>query len=177
MSNPARHADDRNWLESLGRKIPGFRGYLEKEYRRESDYLARTQLVDRLQRSKASLDSYMRNLIDSSQLDALPQCERVRTRLDTLINTMRSAERGYSGLFDYVKVREDVLDQVYEHDMSLLSDVNAVGDTLDGLAGSTAPPATTIPPLLKQIDELDRLFARRSEILKGLGPDVPYSSD
>lgn len=172
MSNPARHAENRNWLESLGKNIPGFRGYLEKEYRRESDYLARTQLVNRLQRSKSSLDSYMRNLIDSAQLDALPQCERVRTRLDTLINTIRSAERGYSGLFDYVKVKEDLLDQVYDHDLSLMDDANALGDSLDGLAGSTAAPATTIPPVLKQIDELERLFSKRGDLLKGLGPDV-----
>jgi hypothetical protein len=172
MSNPARHAENRNWLESLGRSIPGFRGYLEKEYRRESDFLARTQLVNRLQSSKSSLDSYMRNLIDAAQLDALPQCERVRTRLDTLINAIRGAERGYSGLFDYVKVNEGLLDQVYEHDMSLIDDANAIAESLDALASSTAAPATTIPPILKQIDELERLFDKRNDLLKGLGPDV-----
>src|SRR5688500_16171140 len=161
MANPAKHAEDRNWLESLGRKIPGFKGYLEKEYRRDSDYLARTMLTERLQRAKPSLDSYMRNLIDAGNLDALPQCERVRTRLDTLINGIRGAERGYSGLFDYVKVNESLLDKVYQHDMSLKTDVDALGDSLDELASSTEPPATKIPPIMKQIDEVDRLFAKR----------------
>lgn len=173
MSNPSRHADDRNWLESLGRKIPGFKGYLEKEYRRDSDFLARKLLADSLQRSKPSLDTYMRNLVDAGVLDGLTQCERVRTRIDGLINAIRSAERGYSGMFDYVKVKENVLDQIYELDMSLVSDANAVAEAITALAGSSAPPAEVIPPVLKQIDELERLFQKRGDLLKGLGPDVP----
>lgn len=173
MSNPSRHADDRNWLESLGRSIPGFKGYLEKEYRRESDFLARKQLADRLQRAKPSLDSYMRNLLDAGVLDGLPQCERVRTKVDSLVNHIRSAERGYSGLFDYVKVKQDLLDQVYEHDMSLMSDVNGAADAIEALAGSSEQPAQAIPPVLKQLDEVERLFQKRGDLLKGLGPDVP----
>lgn len=172
MANPAKHASDRNWLESLGRNIPGFKGYLEKEYRRDSDFLARKMLADRLQRAKPGLDSYMRNLLDAGNLDAMTQCERVRTKVDTLINNIRSAERGYSGLFDFVKVREDLLEQVYQHDMSLAADVNAAGDAIENLASSSEPPATMIPPVMKQLDEIERLFAKRGDLLKGLGPDV-----
>ncbi len=172
MSNPSRHADDRNWLESLGRKIPGFKGYLEKEYRRDSDFLARKLLADQLQRAKPSLDTYMRNLVDSGSLDGLTQCERVRTRVDGLINQIRGAERGYSGLFDFVKVKENVLEQAYELDMSLQSDASAVAEAIEALASSSEPPAQAIPPVLKQIDELERLFQKRGDLLKGLGPDV-----
>jgi hypothetical protein len=172
MTNPSRHANDRNWLENIALKIPGFKGYLEKEYRRDSDYLARKALADRLQRAKPSLDNYMRNLMDAGQLDSLTQVERIRTRLDGLINQLRSDVRGYSGIFDFVKVREDLLEQVYEHDMSLLDDVNALGDSIDALSTSTAPLSETLPPVLKQLDEVERLYARRGDLLKGLGPDA-----
>lgn len=172
MINPSRHADNRNWLESLGRYIPGFKGYLEKEYRREADYLARKALADRLHRSKPQLDSYMRNIVDAGQLDGLTLCERVRSRLDTLINTMRSDVRGYSGIFDYVKVREDLLDQVYEHDMSLVDDVEAVAAAIDTLSTSSAAPSAVVPPILQQIENLERLYAKRSDLLKGLAPEA-----
>jgi hypothetical protein len=172
MTNPSRHAHDRNWLENIALKIPGFKGYLEKEYRRESDYLARKALADRLQRAKPALDSYMRNLMDAGQLDSLTQVERIRTRLDGLINQLRSDVRGYSGIFDFVKVREDLLEQVYEHDMSLLDDVNALGDSLDALSASSAPVTETLPTVMKQLDEVERLYARRGDLLKGLGPDA-----
>ena len=99
--DPSRHASNRNWFESILRYVPGFRGYLEKEYRRESDYLARTWMADRLQRSKVGLDDFMRALVDAANLDVLPPCERLRSKLDGLISRIRSAVRGYSGIFDF----------------------------------------------------------------------------
>ena len=172
MINPSRHADNRNWLESLGRKIPGFKGYLDKEYRRDADFLARKALADRLQRSKPALDTYMRNIVDAGMLDGLTLCERIRSRVDTLINTMRSDVRGYSGIFDFVKVREDLLDQVYEHDMSLVDDVEALGASIDALSTSTEPPTAVVPLIMKQIEEVERLYSKRGDLLKGLGPDT-----
>ena len=85
MPEPKQHAAKRNWLESLGRKIPGFRGYLEKEYRRESDELQRKWLADQLQRSKRGLNEYARSLAEAAQVDQLPQIERLRSKLDRLI--------------------------------------------------------------------------------------------
>ena len=108
MIDPSRHAQNKGWLESMVQKIPGFSGYLAKEDRRESDYLARKWMADRLQQAKRGLDDTLRKLVDDSQLDALPAWERIRTRLDGLISKIRSAERGYSGFFDFVKVNEDM---------------------------------------------------------------------
>ena len=104
MADPSRHTDARNLLESLLRKIPGFKGYLEREYRRESDQLARTLIVDQLQKCKASLDNFQRSLADAGRLADLPPCERIRSRLDLLQSRLNGALRGYSGFFDFVRV-------------------------------------------------------------------------
>ena len=56
MIDPERHAENRGWIESKLRKIPGFRGYLEKEYRRESDYVVRAWMAELLQKSKVTLE-------------------------------------------------------------------------------------------------------------------------
>ncbi len=170
MPDPNRHAESRNWFESILRFIPGFRGYLGKEYRRESDYLARTWLADRLQQSKRGLDDFMRGLADAGQIDHLPQCERVRTRLDGLISRMRGEVRGYSGLFDFVKVREDLLDDVYNLDMSLMSQVDSLAASIEQLSVKPDAPSAVVSDLLQRIDEVERKFAQRSDLLKGLGP-------
>jgi hypothetical protein len=168
MPDPKQHAQNRNWLESLGRQIPGFRGYLEKEYRRESDALQRNYLASQLQSSKRGLNDYARTLTDAGQLDALPQLERLRHRLDKLIARITSAMQGYSGMFDLVRVKEDVLDQVYEHDTGLVDEVMALSVAVDALGTKTEPPAALIAPLMKQIDEIDDAWNKREEILKGL---------
>jgi hypothetical protein len=170
VPDPSRHAEDRNALESLLRRVPGFRGYLEKEYRRESDYLARTWMADRLQKSKPALDDYMRGLVDAGQIDQLSPCERVRSRLDGLISEIRAAERGYSGVFDFVKVDEQQLDNIYELDMSLMNEVEALAASIEQLGVKTEPPSVLVPALLREIDEVRSKFQRRSEQLKGVGP-------
>ena len=73
MPEPREHTEQRNWIESILRHIPGFHGYLEKEYRREADELQREWLADRLQRSKRAVDNLARPLADAGQIDALPQ--------------------------------------------------------------------------------------------------------
>ncbi len=82
MPDPQQHGEHRNLVESVLRYIPGFHGYLEKEYRRESDQLARTWLVDQVQCGKRGLDDFTRTLTDAGRLDELTLCERFRTRLD-----------------------------------------------------------------------------------------------
>ena len=135
--NPSAHADNVNFVEKILRKIPGFKGYLEKEYRRESDYLARTWLADRLQVCKRGLDDYARNLVDSGEIDGLTHCDRLRSKVDKLILGLRGAVRGYSGVFDFVRVKEDVLDDVYKLDISLTEAVDKLAGEIEGLGGKS----------------------------------------
>ena len=67
MPEPRDHSEKRNWIETILRNIPGFRGYLEKEYRRESDDLQRDWLADRLERSKRAIDDVTRALADAAR--------------------------------------------------------------------------------------------------------------
>lgn len=171
MPDPSRHAQNRNWIESILRYIPGFRGYLEKEYRRESDQLARNWLADQLQRSKTGLDQFMRGLIDSGQIAALPQCDRLRAKVDRLISEFRSGVRGYSGIFDFVRVREDLLDEIYRLDMALMEDVQKLAGTIEQLPAVPDSSAAAVANLLSHVDEVQRKFSRRDEMLQGLAPN------
>ena len=133
MSEPKEHAEQRNLIETILRHVPGFRGYLEKEYRRDSDELARQWLADRLERSKRAIDDLTRPLADAGQIDALPQVDRLRGRLDKLIARIRGAMQGYSGFFDLVRVQEDLLDRIYQHDVQLMRQVDALGNAVEQL--------------------------------------------
>jgi hypothetical protein len=165
--DPSRHADSRNLVESILRYIPGFKGYLEKEYRRDSDYLARTHLGDQLRKCKSQLDHYQRALVESAALDELPKCERLRTRVDTLESRIRGAVRGYSGFFDFVRVNEAVLDDVYDHDMALLTDVATLLEAT-GQLSTTDTANVTVDDLLQQVEDLHSKFDGRTALLEGL---------
>ena len=168
MPEPKKHYESRGVIESVLRYIPGFRGYLEKEYRRESDDLQRRWLVDRLQRSKRGLDHYARSLADAAQIDSLPQIERLRSRMDRVMGRIDGAMQGYSGFFDLVQINEQVLDRVYEHDLNLIEDVARLADDIEALSGKTESAAELVPPLLVAIEALEDAWDRREDILKGL---------
>ncbi|MBN2476743.1 MAG: hypothetical protein JXB62_19185 [Pirellulales bacterium] len=168
MPEPRDHTEDRNWIETILRYIPGFRGYLEKEYRRESDDLQRDWLADRLQRSKRAIDDLSRPLADAGQIDLLPQVDRLRGRLDKLIGRIRGAMQGYSGFFDLVRVREDLLDRVYEHDVALMRQVDTLAEAIEDLPNQQEQLVGALSELLRQTDDLDDAWDQREDMLKGL---------
>ena len=168
MIDPKRHAENRGGIESFLRSIPGFRGYLEKDYRQESDHLLRQWMADRLQQSKRSLDAGMTALVEAGRIDQLTTWERVKNRLDALILRFRSAVRGYSGFFDFVRVNVDLLDQVYEHDRMLVQSVDKLAAAIEQTAGGSNLSETTTRQWLEQIEDLDRAFGKRGEMLNGL---------
>lgn len=168
MPEPREHAKARGWVESILRRIPGFKGYLEKEYRRDSDALQRSWLADRLQRSKRALDTYGRTLVDAGKLDAVAQIDRFKGRMDKCIGRLRGAMAGYSGFFDLVQVDEARLERVYEHDVKMMDAVDTLGDNIDKMehAGADLPP-----PLREWNDQLsvvEQAIDHRQDILKGL---------
>ncbi|HBO44841.1 MAG TPA: hypothetical protein DD670_13100 [Planctomycetaceae bacterium] len=168
MPEPRDHAEKRNWVEIILRRIPGFRGYLEKEYRRESDELQRQWLADRLQRSKRAIDEAARPLVETGQIDLMPQVDRLRGRLDKFIWQLRSAVQGYSGFLDLVRVDQAMLDRVYEVDVSLMDEVQTLAEAIESLPSRGESLASALPELLNQIDNLETQWGARNDILKGL---------
>lgn len=168
MPDPRKHAERRTKLEEILRELPGFRGYLEKEYRRESDYLARSWLADRLAEAKRSLDEYGRRLVDQGQLDDLPSFERLNKRLDQLASTIRGDVRGYSGFFDYVRIDEAVLEDVYAHDMDLMQQVRALLEEVHRGRELEKPARELAGELEQRVNDLQGQYRRRRELLEGL---------
>lgn len=167
--DPTRHAQNRNSFESLLQQLPGFRGYLEKEYRRESDYLARRWLADQLSLAKQALDQAMRQLVDKVQLDELPRYESVRGRMDGFRNQILSAERGYSGLFDYVQINEAALEQAYAVDVAMTNEIGGLVTACRELTASPTGSSAGVEQIQRLLGELETRFRQRGEILKGLG--------
>jgi hypothetical protein len=169
MPEPREHMKERNWLETLLHKIPGFRGYLDKENRRESDALQRRSLADRLQRCKRALNDYTRTLADSGQTSQLPRYDRLRGQIDKIIGRIQGAMQGYSGVFDLVRVDEALLDRVYEYDVILIERIDDVAATVEKLpAASESEAATLVGKVTAEIDEVERAWDRREDLLKGL---------
>src|SRR6185436_11647807 len=103
-----------NVLEKIANAIPGFKGYRERELRRDADKLEREHLANQLEECKKALNDAANTATRGGGLDVINDVETARKRLDKVIARIRFADRGYAGFFDAVKVDEAVLERVYE---------------------------------------------------------------
>jgi hypothetical protein len=165
--DPSRHADERGVIESLLRYIPGFRGYLERDDRRESDQLARNWIADQLAAAKRPLDSLLSELVDQGQLDQLPKADRLKARIDGLASRVRGDVQGYSGFFDFVRVDQELLDKIYQHDMSLMEHVQSFVTASQQAKDQPGDAASVLDDLLMRVDDLTKRYGQRRELLQG----------
>ncbi len=168
MAEPFEHTRHRNWLETILRYIPGFRGYLEKEYRRDSDDLQRRWLLQRMDTCKRSLDNLTGLIVESGNIDVLPKVDSVRAKIDHLSARIAGAMEGYSGFFDLVRIDTDVLDRIYQHDVSLMAKVDRLASLVENLPQCPADLSAALRDVEQGLDDLQRHWDERTKILEGI---------
>ena len=131
MTNGFEEArEQRNWLERIVDKIPGFKGSQDRELRRDVDRMQREYLSRRFGDLKAVVRRSARDYTDAGQIGMLHLFERLDRDLDGLSQAVRFADYGASGLFDVVKIYDEELDRLYQFDLSLLEDLEALAADL-----------------------------------------------
>ena len=166
--------DQRNWLERLGDKIPGYGGYAARERRRDIDKLHREHLADRLRAAKQPLSDAMRELTSTGRLMEIGPLDRVQKKIDHAENRVRFASYGYSGFFDVVKVQEAQLDRLYQFDLALVEKVEAIeqqGRELGARAATTDGLKQAASDLERTVDDLNRAFDERHRAINDFRAD------
>ncbi|HEV2862773.1 MAG TPA: hypothetical protein VGX48_17285 [Pyrinomonadaceae bacterium] len=166
-------SDQRNWLERLGDKIPGYAGYVAKERRRDIDKLHREHLAERLRLSKQPVNDALRELSSSGRLFEVGPLDRVLKKIDQVENRVRFASYGYAGFFDVQKIEEPQLDRIYSFDLALVEKVEALERLAGELAGrgSTAEGLKQVASELERAaDDLNRTFDERYRAINDFRP-------
>ena len=165
---------ERSLLERIMSYIPGYRGYKEKELRRESDRLVRMEVVNRLKDAKTAFRRKFANpaFVQKLSSEDTFRFDAFTARIDRVIQRIDRAVAGYAGMFDAVKVGEDKLDTVLEYDASLIEKAEAIKagvEKVNELEPGKDDWRTAVDDLISKVEELDKLVDKRAEILRGLG--------
>ena len=160
---------ERNWLERLGEKIPGFRGFQDRELRREVDKMQREYLAEQLTAIKRVTRQAAEAYTDAGRIGDLDRFERIDRRLEGLSQSIRFADYGASGFFDVEKIGEAELESLYRHDLSMLSEVESLAATLETLPspGADSPVAATAA-VLAQLAELEQRWSARATVINDI---------
>jgi len=164
-----RIEESKNWLERFLEKVPGYRGYKQKELRREADKVERVFTAGRLDGCLAGLDQLKLDLVKAQKLDLVGEVDVVMRKLRRVRDRLQFADYGYAGLFDPTKVDQAVLDQLRAFDQALETEATGVCDLAESLAADSPSLAADLRLLGERLETFDARLSDRETIVTGAG--------
>jgi len=153
--------------------IPGFRGYKEKEIRRESDRLLRNHLNLKLSKIKSNFKILFQKVTDRRYFDVMTDMDRLTAKLDRVVEKVNHASYGYSGFFDAVKVKEENLDRMIDFDNQLIDGINALAAEVDAFkaelaSGEYGNLKDRLKTVTEKVEAFEDTFDKREEVILGV---------
>jgi hypothetical protein len=159
-------------FKRLGSLIPGFKGYIERQNRRDADKLLRDTVARRFDEQWKRASQLQVDMVSQGMIAYVDDMERAALQLRTFIDKLSTAPRGYSGLFDAVKINENELEAIYQYDAAFFDLAEQVGRALDNVEASLADEAA-LPAAIRNVTSIARMavetYNRRSEVVVGDG--------
>jgi len=159
-------------LKQLLSYIPGFKGYVERQNRRDGDKLIRDTVARRFEEQLKRVSSLQSDLVSNGKIEYVDDMEKAAIKLRTFIDKISTAPRGYSGVFDAVKINEAELLAIYQFDLAFFELGNQIASAVDNVE-ATLNDETGLPAAIRNLTSLGRMavetFNRRSEAVTGSG--------
>jgi hypothetical protein len=154
-------------FKKIGSKIPGFKGYVERQNRRDSDKLIRDTIYRRFREFEGRVSDLQVELVNQGEIKYTDDLEKAALRLRTFADRVRTAPRGYSSLFEAVKINEEELAKLYEYDATLLDKSEEVGRAIDNVQASIGTDG--LPAAIRNLQTLSKdcvnAYERRQEVV------------
>jgi len=159
--------------ERILAEIPGFRGYKEKELRRESDKLIRNHLYRKLSEAKGDLKDVFQKLSDRRLFEVLTDMDRLTAKMDRIAEKVNHASYGYAGFFNIVKIKEENLDRMIDFDNQLVDDVDKIVNEVDAFKSEVMKQEVKkakdrIQHLTETLGVFEEAFDKREEVILGV---------
>ena len=155
-------------LERLLKGLPGIRGYVDKELRRDADKRLRMLIANQLDEQKQALLDIQKTLLKNGGLTWLDDVDEAIRKLQILVDRVKTASYGYAGLFDAVRIQEEQLDALHKFDVALAGRIVAVENAVTAVATAVTSKEniqTSIDQVTSVIAELNTMFGKRNEAI------------
>jgi len=159
-------------FKRLASLIPGFGGYIERQNRRDADKLLRETVARRFDEQWKRTSQIQADMVSNGMIAYVDDMEKAALQLRTFIDKISTAPRGYSGLFDAVKINEEELEAIYQYDAAFFDLAEQIGRALDNVEASLGDEAA-LPAAIRNVITLARTavetYNRRMEVVIGAG--------
>lgn len=157
-------------FSKLASHIPGFGGYIERQNRRAADKLLRETVARRFEEQWKRVSQLQTDLVSNGMIAYVDDMEKAALKLRTFIDKLTTAPRGYSGLFDAVKINEKELESIYQFDAAFFDLAEQVGRAVDNVEQTLSDEAGLLAAI-RNLTSLARLavetYEKRAEVVIG----------
>ncbi len=157
-------------FKKLADKIPGFGGYVKRQTRRDADKLLRDTVATRFEEQRKRTSQMQEDMVSNGMIAYVDDMEKAAIQLQTFIDRISKAPRGYAGLFDAVKINEEQLEAIYQFDAAFFELAEQVARANDNVEASMGDEAA-LPAAIRNLVSLARLanetYNKRSEAVTG----------
>ena len=158
-----------SFLERIKRFIPGYDGYVNRDNSRELDTILRNQLALKLEQNKIRIKNAVTALTRNGKLFESSDVDKIDKKNETAIAKLKSAARGYSGMFDVVKIKEDKLNMLYQFDSALITlveETNTLFGELETNSNTNTDIKDSVFKISYSLDNLLLKFDERENLLR-----------
>lgn len=162
-----RVSGQEDFFKKILPKLPGFKGYIDREDRRAADKLLRESIADRFESLWGRISDLQKDAIAGGNLEIVDDLESAAIKIRQFIDRVRTASYGYAGFFDPIKIKTDELDQIYQYDFQLLSMEDEVSNGIDNVSASFGTDG--LPASIRHLTTVAQncldSFDRRKEVI------------
>lgn len=147
----------KNIFDKIGSLIPGYRGYAERDGRRNCDKLLRNQISEKLSQCVSIINNQIKTEVKNNNLSSLRDLEDCQQKLNTLSDKIKYAPYGESSFFGDSQIKENELQNIYELDFELYTLLQESEKYLTN---------TTIVDILTYISSIETMIKKRNDFIK-----------
>lgn len=160
-------------IGNLIQRVPGYRGYRQKEDRRDADRAVRDKIVFELDQRASLVEAVASGLGAKRDLTNVGTVNALSRELRALSTRIRTASYGYGGLFSDRDVNEHALAQIQDFDEALLEGVAAYDGPIAALERATPETITAMSETVGAVTRhLNEQFAARSNVVETAQPST-----
>jgi len=170
-----RVTGESDFIKRILSKLPGFRGYVEREDRRNADKLLRESIAERFENLWRRISSLQKEAISNGEIEKIDDLESSAIKLRQFIDRVKTASYGYAGFFDVIKVNTEELNAIYQYDLQMLELEDEISRAIDNV--ETSFGTNGLPAAIRHLTTLSQncldVFNQRKEVIVKMGePEI-----
>jgi hypothetical protein len=151
----------KNFFDFIGKLLPGYKGYVIREEKRNTDKKLRDELSKRIENAKLMIIDFQQDLIKKNEIALCQEWDLLRKSVDTLFSKIKYAAHGESSFFSEKQLKENELDEIYNLDLIVVENVDMVCKSVDSCIQDTLNPK----PINKMVRDIEIALDNRNNYI------------